>query len=100
MSDDILAETEKRMPPGTRFVYLGRPCVVVRYAGEAEATYSDAGYFGLVYEYADEGGGIHRSCVAPRDLPGFLVAIVVGCIESRSAGEVRHVWIDGKQVWP
>lgn len=75
MSNDILTEAEKRMPPGTQFAYLGRLCVVVRYAGEAEANYSDSGYFGLVYEYADDRGVIHKACVAPRDLAGFVAAI-------------------------
>lgn len=61
------------MPPGAKFVYLGRPCVVIRYAGRAEAFHTS--YYGMVYEYADERGQIHCRCVSPRDLIGFRTAI-------------------------
>lgn len=66
---------EDEMPPGTQFTYLGRPCVVLRYVDEAEANYSETGYYGMVYEYVDANGIIHRNCVAPRDLPAFRAAV-------------------------
>lgn len=66
---------QETMPPGTKFTYLGRPCVVLRYADEAEALHGETGYFGMVYEYADANGQIHRNCVAPRDLPAFMAAV-------------------------
>ena len=66
---------EDQMPPGTTFTYLGRPCVVLRYADEAEAKYSESGYYGLVYEYVDTVGRIYKNCVAPRDIPAFMAAV-------------------------
>lgn len=76
MSDE--GDAQQKMPPGTQFTYLGRPCVVMRYADEAEARYSDTGFFGMVYEYADAHGVIHRNCVTPRDLLAFMAAVSVG----------------------
>lgn len=74
----MMNDIEAAMPPGTTFTYLGRPCVVVRYAYESEAMHSDTGYYGMVYEYADSYGQIHKNCVAPRDLPGFRAALQQG----------------------
>lgn len=60
---------------GTAFTYLGRPCVVMRYADAAEAIYGETGYYGMVYEYADAHGVIRRNCVSPRDLQAFLKVV-------------------------
>jgi hypothetical protein len=62
--------------PGTRFTYLGRPCVALRYADEGEAWHT--GLFGLVYEYADDRGEIHRRAVPPREFDAFGSAISTG----------------------
>lgn len=67
---------DSEMPPGTPFVYLGRPCVVKRYADIGEAQNSEHGYFGIVYDYADERGKIHTRCIAPRDIDGFRKVVV------------------------
>jgi hypothetical protein len=66
---------EQSMPPGTQFVYLGRPCMVLRHADSAESTFGDRGWFGLVLEYVDEHGVIRQHYIAPRDHEGFAQAI-------------------------
>lgn len=70
--DDVVEEIKRVLPPGSMFFYLGRPCVVMRYADEAEADHT--GTFGMVYEYSDTHGRIHRNCCVPRDLPAMQKA--------------------------
>ncbi len=74
MSDQI-DEIEQQLPPGTCFVYLGRPCVVMHYAGRSEQEHT--GRYGLVFEYADAYGVIRKDCITPIDQPAFLKAIQV-----------------------
>lgn len=63
------------LPAGSCFVYLGRECCVLRYAGYGEGI--NGGYHGMVYEYADASGVIHKRECQPRDYEAMMKAVGV-----------------------
>lgn len=63
------------MPPGTKFRYLGRDCVVIDYAPEWAGEH--LGVFGMTFHYADDRGRLCQGNILPRNYAAFRSAVEI-----------------------